>query len=72
MALLAANAHVAAVKETMRRENIAGRVGAPRDAAGPDFSVGLSSDVQLLAREYATVWRLTTLGSATRLWAGLR
>ena len=46
---LANTARVVAVKETMRREHIVSRVSVLRDAAGPDFSLGLSSDVQLLA-----------------------
>ncbi|MDD0858323.1 hypothetical protein NHF46_12195 [Arthrobacter alpinus] len=32
----------------MRREDVAGRVGELRAAVGPNFSIGLSADVQLL------------------------
>ncbi len=49
LAELAGSGRVVAVKETMRREDIEARVRALRDAAGPDFSLGLSADVQLLA-----------------------
>lgn len=49
LAYLAANAHVASVKDTMRRDDVAGRVNALRAAVGPEFSIGLSADVQLLA-----------------------
>ncbi len=48
LAHLAANARVVAIKETMRREDVAGRAGRIRDAVGPDFSIGLSADVPLL------------------------
>lgn len=46
---LAGKAKVVALKETMRRENIGSRILQLRDAAGPDFALGLSADVQLLA-----------------------
>lgn len=49
LAYLAAHARVVAVKDTMRRENVAGRVRELREAVGQEFSIGLSSDVQLLA-----------------------
>ncbi|AIY00591.1 hypothetical protein ART_0992 [Arthrobacter sp. PAMC 25486] len=49
LAFLAANARVMAVKDTMRRDNVAGRVRELREAVGQAFSIGLSSDVQLLA-----------------------
>ncbi|ALV45559.1 hypothetical protein MB46_08705 [Arthrobacter alpinus] len=49
LAYLAANARVASVKDTMRRDDVAGRVSDLRDAVGPEFSIGLSADVQLLA-----------------------
>ena len=48
LAYLASNTHLRAVKDTMRREDVVGRVGELRAAVGPDFSIGLSSDVQLL------------------------
>ncbi len=48
LAFLAVNAHVMAIKDTMRRDGVAGRVSDLKDAVGPDFSIGLSSDVQLL------------------------
>lgn len=48
---LAGAGTVVAVKETMRRENIASRVRTLREAAGADFSLGLSADVQLLAEQ---------------------
>ncbi len=48
LAYLASNTHLRAVKETMRREDVVGRVGELRAAVGPNFSIGLSSDVQLL------------------------
>ncbi|WP_082357838.1 MULTISPECIES: dihydrodipicolinate synthase family protein [Arthrobacter] len=50
LAFLAENATVVAVKETMRREDIAGRVQQLRDSVGAAFLIGLSSDVQLLAQ----------------------
>jgi 4-hydroxy-tetrahydrodipicolinate synthase len=49
LAYLAANAHVTAVKDTMRRDDVEDRVSSLRSAVGPEFSVGLSADVQLLA-----------------------
>lgn len=48
LAYLASNTHLRAVKDTMRREDVVGRVGELRAAVGPNFSIGLSSDVQLL------------------------
>lgn len=45
---LTRSAHVVAVKETMRRDNIAARLRELRDAVGPDVSLGLSSDAHLL------------------------
>lgn len=50
LAFLAENANVVAVKETMRREDIAGRVQQLRESVGAAFSIGLSADVQLLAQ----------------------
>ncbi|WP_449372980.1 dihydrodipicolinate synthase family protein [Arthrobacter psychrolactophilus] len=50
LAYLAAHTHVRAVKDTMRRPDVAGRVGELRAAVGPNFSIGLSADVQLLAQ----------------------
>jgi len=49
LVFLAENANVVAVKETMRRDNAAGRVRQLRDSVGAAFSIGLSADVQLLA-----------------------
>lgn len=49
LAFLAANARVVSVKDTMRRDDVAGRLSNLRDAVGPEFSIGLSADVQLLA-----------------------
>lgn len=49
LAHLAANANLAAVKDTMRRDEVPGRIRDLRNAVGPEFSIGLSADVQLLA-----------------------
>ncbi|MGA7207103.1 MAG: dihydrodipicolinate synthase family protein [Specibacter sp.] len=49
LAYLAESTTVVAVKETMRREDIEGRIRQLRDAVGDEFSIGLSSDVHLLA-----------------------
>ena len=49
LAHLAASANLVAVKETMRRDNLGARIGQLRDAVGDGFSIGLSSDVHLLA-----------------------
>lgn len=49
LAHLAGTSNVVAVKETMRREDIECRIRQLRDAVGEEFSIGLSSDVHLLA-----------------------
>ena len=49
LAVLAETANLVAVKESMRRPDLAGRVQELRDAVGAGFSIGLSADVQLLS-----------------------
>lgn len=49
LAHLAESTTVVAVKETMRRDNLDARIRQLREAVGDDFSIGLSSDVHLLA-----------------------
>ncbi|MHA7176432.1 dihydrodipicolinate synthase family protein [Arthrobacter sp. Sr24] len=73
LAYLAVHSNVVAVKETMRRENVAARVQQLREAVGTDFSLGLSSDVQLLAElPTADAWHtgLAALlpGDYVRVW----
>lgn len=49
LAVLAETANLVAVKESMRRADLAGRVQQLRDAVGAGFSIGLSADAQLLS-----------------------
>lgn len=49
LSYLAGAGRVVAVKETMRRNSLDSRVRELRDAVGPEFSLGLSADVQLLS-----------------------
>lgn len=48
LAHLAAHTRVVAVKDSLRRDNMALRMRGVREAVGPDFALGLSSDVHLL------------------------
>lgn len=49
LAVLTKTANLVAVKESMRRADLAARVQQLRDAVGSGFSIGLSADVQLLS-----------------------
>ncbi|MDO5753439.1 dihydrodipicolinate synthase family protein [Arthrobacter sp.] len=49
LAVLAETAHLVAVKESMRRDDVAGRIQKLRDSVGRAFSIGLGADVQLLS-----------------------
>lgn len=49
LAFLAAQTRVAAVKDSMRRDNVPLRLAQLREAVGEDFSLGLSSDVHLIS-----------------------
>ena len=49
LAMLAETANLVAVKESMRRDDFAGRIQELRDHVGDVFSIGLSADVQLLS-----------------------
>ena len=49
LAVLAETAHLVAVKESMRSDDVAGRIQKLRDSVGRAFSIGLSADVQLLS-----------------------
>lgn len=63
LAYLASNTRLRAVKDTMRREDVAGRVSELRAAVGPNFSIGLSADVQLLAeRPEVDAWHTGLAG----------
>lgn len=73
LAYLSVHSNVVAVKETMRRAGVAERVERLRDAVGEDFSIGLSSDVQLLAeRPSVDAWHTGLAGlfpgEYSRVW----